>query len=1354
MKKAIFLSTFILLSLFGWSQCKTIYVVPSPTGSNLGTKADPAQISYAINILAQPGDHIKLGTGTYTISNPFTSLPDSVIIEGGFDATSNWEKSSLAGGTVILRNTSNVQSSGTATARLSAFELTGVDAFRLQDLTIQVQNAPTSSSYGVSTYGVYLNNCSNYKIVRCQIIAGNASKGADGSAGSAGATGGTGGTGEDGDDDNRNTNNGGSGGTGATGVTGGAFGPGYTSGSSGPGGNGGNGTTSTNHRNGGAGGGGGGGGNGDNTGGNGGLGGGVAALSGCFSSLSTNSPVGAGGDGNSTQSQSSFPCQNWSGTAGDDGTNGTPGCNGTAGSNGSKAAFWSAGSQGTTGTNGQGGQGGSGGGGGGGQGNCFPCPRGSGAGGGGGGGGGQGGTPGTGGYGGGSSYAVYLYSNGANGVIDDCNLTSGTQGAGGAGGTGGLGGPGGPGGPGGMLPSGQDYEVGCGGDGGNGGNGGKGGDGGVGIAGESLTIHVNGSALTTQDVGFNLAGQPVITVSEDFCAGQSVTFSAASTDSWSFGAGSNPSSASGTTVNTQYAYSGRKDITYGVNAYKGFAYISSLSPDLADAGNDSIVCSSTINLYGNTPTTGTGTWQRLTIGSAIASPNNPNASVGLITGLNRFVWTISYGSCCPDTKDTVDITLQSPNVAPTGVSASKDTICLGDSTILKPTGGSLGTGAQWRWYTGSCGGTLVATGDSLVVFPVSTTTYYVRAEGVCDTTVCVSKTINIHPSLSPPTGITSTSDTMCAGGSAITLTAQGLTPTVPAQWVWYVDSCGGTPIGTGANIVVSPTQDTTYYLRVETPGSGACVNTPCVSKTIYFAQQSTTPTSMTASEDTVCSGLATTLKIQGGAIGAGAQWVWYSGSCGGTLVAQGMSDSLVVYPTTTTTYYARAEGACNVTTCVSITIEVTQASTPPTSVDAINDTICAGGIGTSLSITGGTLAPTASWYWYEDSCGGTPFATAVSGVIVNPTQTTTYYVRAEAPGTGPCTKTLCVSTTVIVIQPDTNATTILSTADTVCPGTSVILRPQGGGLGNMGTWAWYSGSCGGTLVGNLDSLVVTPSVTTTYYLRTESYCGNSTCIQKEIVVEAVSTAPTSISYTDTTICRNDSVTLSVVGGTLAPGDNWEWYESSCGGIPVGTGSSITVAPQSNTTYFVRGEGASCVPGPCISRLIRVEGAFVALLPFDTLCGVLQPVALVEGVPTGGTYSGTGVTGNYFDPVVAGFGDHIITYTYIDAPTGCVQTAYDTLVVESSCATIEKVLEINTFSPNGDGTNDTWNLNLGNYQESSLVVFNKWGLKVFESTEKIIQWDGNYNGKPLPAGSYFYVLTVDGEVNKGDITIVR
>jgi hypothetical protein len=86
---------------------------------------------------------------------------------------------------------------------------------------------------------------------------------------------------------------------------------------------------------------------------------------------------------------------------------------------------------------------------------------------------------------------------------------------------------------------------------------------------------------------------------------------------------------------------------------------------------------------------------------------------------------------------------QIPSVPAGSVSRSKNNVCPGDAVNLRVNGGLLGNGALWRWYTSSCGGTLIGSGTSITVTPSTTTTYYVRAEGNCNTTTCVPITVNI-----------------------------------------------------------------------------------------------------------------------------------------------------------------------------------------------------------------------------------------------------------------------------------------------------------------------------------------------------------------------------------------------------------------------------------------------------------------------------------------------------------------------------------------------------------------------------------------------------------------------------------
>jgi gliding motility-associated-like protein len=71
---------------------------------------------------------------------------------------------------------------------------------------------------------------------------------------------------------------------------------------------------------------------------------------------------------------------------------------------------------------------------------------------------------------------------------------------------------------------------------------------------------------------------------------------------------------------------------------------------------------------------------------------------------------------------------------------------------------------------------------------------------------------------------------------------------------------------------------------------------------------------------------------------------------------------------------------------------------------------------------------------------------------------------------------------------------------------------------------------------------------------------------------------------------------------------------------------------------------------------------------------------------------------------------------------------------------KKVIIPNAFSPNGDGINDYWNIPaLAAYDNYKLLIINRYGQKVFESFNYTEPWNGFFNGKALPTGTYYYLL---------------
>jgi hypothetical protein len=112
-----------------------------------------------------------------------------------------------------------------------------------------------------------------------------------------------------------------------------------------------------------------------------------------------------------------------------------------------------------------------------------------------------------------------------------------------------------------------------------------------------------------------------------------------------------------------------------------------------------------------------------------------------------------------------------------------NSICTGNNITLTLNGGFLGTVAQWKWYSGSCAGAPAGTGTSITVNPAVTTTYFVRAEGSCNNTICQSITVNVSTSapVNPPPTITSAPNGICSGNGSV-VTCQAVTGATFYSW--------------------------------------------------------------------------------------------------------------------------------------------------------------------------------------------------------------------------------------------------------------------------------------------------------------------------------------------------------------------------------------------------------------------------------------------------------------------------------------------------------------------------------------------------------------------------------------------
>lgn len=70
----------------------------------------------------------------------------------------------------------------------------------------------------------------------------------------------------------------------------------------------------------------------------------------------------------------------------------------------------------------------------------------------------------------------------------------------------------------------------------------------------------------------------------------------------------------------------------------------------------------------------------------------------------------------------------------------------------------------------------------------------------------------------------------------------------------------------------------------------------------------------------------------------------------------------------------------------------------------------------------------------------------------------------------------------------------------------------------------------------------------------------------------------------------------------------------------------------------------------------------------------------------------------------------------------------------------KITPVNIFSPNGDGIHDTWQIpGLHTYPQSIVSVYARSGQMVYEAKAYNNNWNGSYKGKPLPIGTYYYII---------------
>ena len=111
---------------------------------------------------------------------------------------------------------------------------------------------------------------------------------------------------------------------------------------------------------------------------------------------------------------------------------------------------------------------------------------------------------------------------------------------------------------------------------------------------------------------------------------------------------------------------------------------------------------------------------------------------------------------------------------------------------------------------------------------------------------------------------------------------------------------------------------------------------------------------------------------------------------------------------------------------------------------------------------------------------------------------------------------------------------------------------------------------------------------------------------------------------------------------------------------------------------------------------------------------------------------------------------------VNSDSTCIDTAQFIIPFEDDAAG-DTLFIPNIFTPNGDGKNDYFEITGGEVpcnNSRKLIIFNRWGEKVFETEGNELKWDGIKDDNSFTNGVYFYILEGEGLKKAGNVTLIK
>jgi large repetitive protein len=699
-------------------------------------------------------------------------------------------------------------------------------------------------------------------------------------------------------------------------------------------------------------------------------------------------------------------------------------------------------------------------------------------------------------------------------------------------------------------------------------------------------------------------------------------------------------------------------------------------------------------------------------GTAIA-PTPSTTSVGTTI----YYVSQTFGTC-EGPRASITVTINSTPIAPT-VPAATVNYCVGaTATALTASGINL------LWYTVATGGI----GTSIAPTPSTTTggntNYYVsQTTGICEGP---RTQVTVVITAIPPAPAVISPIVYCQGTTATALTATG------TNLLWYSLLPGGPSSSTAPTPLTTNAGSTNYYVSQS-------INNCASTTTNIVVVVNTTPILPTVTTPvTYCQNAPTSPLIAGGT-----NLQWFTTATGGT--ASTITPTVSSATAGTFTFYvAQKLGNCEGPRAA-IVVNITATPAAPTVVSPLN--ICPNDIAQPLTATGANLL------WYTSATGGVGTTIAPTPNTAIFPSTNTYYVSQTSSAiTGSCEGPRAA----IVVIIDNPLSINIGRDSTICEGQSVKLLPVVTPAG--ATYEWRTMGIPLSTIDDrfIKDATVNPIDTGVYILK--ATLGG--CFKEDTVNINVIWKPAINAGLTKAICLDSSILLkAIVSHNSSDSISYLWSPTDSLATP---DALQTLAYPTKTTFYTISFQTKPIYGCDFKGSSSVK---LVVQKIDKAFAGNDTIA-VKGVPhvlqgsgglnyTWSSPSGINISNPFSQKAFVTLNDDAQFYLKVTDAIGC--EGRDTIFVKVYNGPTFYVP--NSFTPNGDGLNDIFRAIPVGIANTYFRIFNRTGQLMFETTQYLKGWDGTFNGKPQPIGTYVWVVSgTDRDYKKvemkGTVNLIR